>query len=928
MQVSDLLTEYQSTPLAVDTPIPRFCWTLLSGERGQRQAAYEIMVASASRNIQANDPDMWASGKVESAQSTHIVYGGKPLESNKDYYWKVRVWKRHGGPSAWSNIAKFGTALLHPGDWKAKWIGKGPSSEPQIDWDDIITEGGIYYFSQSDPEESDKRIEAARESIEVDSRSVLLRKEIVLPGLPRRARVYVSGLGYYELRINGDKVGDRVLAPAKTHYRKQVLYDTYDITERLTIGANAVAVELGNGWFNPQKKYWGWQMQWFGSPRAILQMHIDYEDGATEVITSDATWKSAHGAIVASCIYDGETYDANLEKPGWDMPGYDDSRWDSANVVELPGGALVSQMMPAVKVHETITPAAVKNPAPGVYVYDMGQNFSGRVRISVKGPRGTKLVLRHAENIYDDGMINRESISPVDATDTYILKGGGGIETYEPRFTYHGFRYVEVTGFSAESGIKNLEGRVLHTACEPVGYFECSNELINRVHQCTLRTQRNNMQGLPVDCPQRGERLGWLGDAHITAQEAMYNFNMALFYTKWLRDIKAGQDKKTGDIPKVAPRPGVSGHPGTHVRGPLPEWSPAWSSGYLVVVWYCYLNYGDTRFLEEHYDNMRRYVEYLTATATGHILPMGRYGDWLSTAQGWTNGKPELVHTAYYYYDAVILSCAAEVLGKVKDARRYALLAEQIRDAFNGRYFNDQTGQYGEGTQFENAFPLFLGMVPERHKKAVLKNLVTDIVEKHGGHLAAGILGARYAPEALTQYGMPDVAYKLLTRKGYPGWEDMIRGRTTLSESWDQGGSNNHIAFGSIDGWLYKGLGGINIDERHPGYEKVIIKPYFPDDLKYVNASVKTIRGTVSSSWKRINGSLTLCVTIPAGSQAGIYLPARKTKDESISESGKVIWRGSVFSGGAQGVVAGFREGEFIVFEIGSGTYRFQYERT
>ncbi len=905
MQVSSLFVEYSRNPLAIDTPAPRFSWTLFAEERGQCQSAYQILVASTEEDLEADTGDMWDSGRVQSAQSTQIVYAGSSLQSNMIYYWKVRVWDSDGEPSAYSETAQFGTGLLQPDEWVAKWIGRGPAVEQRVD---VINQ------ALDVVDEEDK-------TIEVDGRSVLLRREFVIDKPVKRARVYVCGLGYYELSLNGTKVGDHVLAPPKTHYRERVLYDTFDVTGNLTVGANAFGIMLGNGWFNPQKKWWGWRMQWYGSPRAIMQMHVEYEDGTTQLFSSDETWKAATGPIVASCIYDGETYDANLEKPGWEEPDYDDSQWDSVNLVEPPGGELVSAMLPPSRVTETIQPVGRKQPEPGVYVFDMGQNFAGWVRVKVKGPKGTELVLRFAEDAYDDGTLDPSRNGSALATDTYIMKGDG-VETYEPRFTWHGFRYVEVTGFPGEPALDAIEGCVVHSACDPVGHFECDNELINKIHRCTLWAQRSCLQGVPLDCPQRAERLGWMGDVHATAEEAMLNLDMALFYTKWLRDIQLQQDEATGDLPYIAPRPGTAERLGR---------SPAWSSAYLMVPWYHYLNYGDFQLLQAHYENMKRYVQFLGTLATDYILPKDVHGDWASVAEGWEFGDPELVPTAYYYYDATIVSKVAKILGKEEDANYYAELSQQIRVAFNERWFDQETNNYETGTQCCNAFPLFLGIVPEEREAAVLENLIDDIIEKNNGHLNTGILGTKYMIEMLTQRKRSDIAYMIVTQQDHPSWEYMLRNSTTLTEEWDPGkpgethGSGNHVMFGSVDAWFYRTLAGINIDERHPGYEKTVIKPYFPDDLNYVNASVRTIRGIISSSWQRGNGSLILSVTIPVNSTAEVWLPVGTMADEIITESGHVIWD-STFRGNVPGILGGRVQDRYLVIEIASGAYQFEFK--
>jgi len=884
--VDGLRCEYSREPLGVDIKDPHFSWTARSPRRDMKQAAYQVLVATSEEALSRNRGDAWDSGKVESPQSAHIRYEGRPLESNRIYHWKVRIWLEAEEASGYSEPATFGTALLEPEDWAARWIGMGPGREPPA---------GSGYLSEQHEETGETA------EIGLDERSNLLRREITLEKPAARVRVYVCGLGLYELSINGNRVGDSVLNPAKTNYRNRLLYDTYDVTGLLEVGRNAIGVHLGNGWFNPLKKWWSWRMQWFGSKRMILQMHIEYEDGSSEIISSDETWKVAPGPVITSCIYDGESYDATRELTGWDEPGYDDSSWESANFVDVPGGRMISRMMDPIRVTEVIEPVGVRNPEPGVYVYDMGQNFAGWARLKVEGPRGHRVTLRYAENVRDDGTLDVKSMSLARATGSYVLKGNGP-EIYEPHFTYYGFRYVEVTGYPGDPGPRSLEGCVVHSSCEHTGSFECGNDLINSIHRCTLWSQRSNLMGYPTDCPQRDERLGWIGDAHVTAEEAMLNFDTPLFYRNWLGGIRENRDQSSGDIPYISPRPKLNGG------------QPDWSVGYMLIVWYHYLHYGDRRILEDHLEAMEGYVKFLGTTAEDHILPKGRYGDWCSVAEGWERGEPVSTHTGFYYYGAMIVSEAARVLGREDMARRYAALAEEIRRSYNRRFFHPETGQYEGGSQFSNAFPLFLGIVPEAKREAVLGNLIHDIVDEHDGHLTTGILGTKYMMEALTEGGRPDIAYLLATQTGYPSWAHMIENRTTFSEHWDRSGSNNHVMFGSIDTWFYRTLAGIRIDETRPGYANVIVKPCIQPGLPWVRASVDTMRGRLSVEWTHRDGVYRLGVTIPFNSRATVYILARDP--EEVTEGGEP-------AGSSQGVRFLRKEDQHAVFEIGSGTYEF-----
>lgn len=895
-----LFVEYDPQPEALATPTPRFSWKLTADERGTMQSAYQLMVATDPRQLTAERGDLWDTGRVASAQSLHVRYAGLPLQSGQDYYWKLRVWDQRGQPSAFSAPARFSTALLAPDDWQARWIGRGPPDE---------------IMARMDPFWDEKNL-ASLKALEPDPRAPLFRKEFSIDQPLLRARAFICGLGYYELRLNGRKVGDRILTPPKTDYRQQALYDVYDVTAQLVQGQNAVGIMLGNGWFNPQKTWWSWRMQWYGSPRVIFQLAIEYADGARDRVLSDATWQSVIGPISANCIYSGETYDARQEKPGWDCPGYNAAGWEAVNLMAAPGGKLVAAMLEPTLAHETIQPVALNEPRPGVYVYDLGQNFSGWVRLCVAGPRGTEVTLKFAEKRQPDGMIDMENLSLARPTDKYILKGEGR-EVYEPRFTWHGFRYVELTGYPGGPDLNAIAGRFIHSACALIGRFACGNELINRIHRCTVQTQRANLQGLPLDCPQRDERLGWLGDAHVTAEEAMLNLEMARLYTKWLRDIKA-QQESNGLISMIAPRPGI-------------EEDLPWSSAYFLIPWYMYVHYGDRGVLEEHYPALLRYLDYLQTQATGDIQKKARWGDHLSAAAGWevAKGLPESISTAFYYLDVQIMMKIAAALGRLEEAQKYSRLSDKIKAAFNRRYFDSRTNRYDDGTQTALTLPLSFGLVPEEHAPAVFQALLDDILVKQAGHLTTGFVGTKYLMDTLTAKGRPDVAWQLATQTGYPSWSDMLSGdMTTIPESWDKYGSLNHPAMGSIDAWFYKTLAGINADERYPGYERIVIKPYVPADLDYVNAAVDTIRGLVAVNWRKADGVFRLEVAIPANSRGSVQLPVA---DGVIKESGQVIWRDG-FQKGAPGIGAGCRAEDArgqggIMFTIGPGTYLFECEK-
>jgi len=849
---AELRCEYLSNPVGIDVKQPRFSWALEHSERGEKQSAYQIIV---STEPSAEKGDMWDSGKANTDESVHVLYNGKPLESDRTYYWKVRYWDKNGVASPYSRIASFDTGLFLRQEWKAEWIG------------------------------------GANE----------LRKEFNLKGNVKRGRAYICGLGYYELRLNGRKVGPNVLDPGWTTYDKRALYTTYDVTNMLSPGANAVAVMLGKGWY--------------GSRALLFQLTIELEAGEKVVIRSDTSWKAKDGPVVSDSIYDGEVYDARLETPGWDMPGYDDSQWSKAESVHGPKGMLSAQMMPPIRVVETIVPLNMTHPEPGVYVFDMGQNSSGWARLRIRGERGTKVRIRFAELLYDNGMINQENLRSARAEDTYILRGEGE-EVFEPHFTYHGFRYLELTGFPGVPGAETIRGRVVRSAVRQVGSFSCSKPILNQLQRIIVWGQQSNLHSIPTDCCQRDERMGWMGDAQGTAEEAMMNFEMAAFYTNFIRDINDVQDE-AGRVTDTVP----------HIWGQRPA-DPAWGTAYPLLCWYMYQYYGDRRILEQHYDGVKKYVEFLRSRAEDGLVKYSYYGDWVAVEK--TPGS--IVSSFYYYYDVKILAEMAGVLGKDKDEKAYSQLAEQIKQAFNKQYFDPQTKNYANGTQTANTLPLFLDIAPDSERGSVFGNVFQDIIYKHDTHLTTGIIGTKYLMELLTRFGASDLAYELAAQTTYPSWGYMIEnGATTLWELWQQKtgpsmNSHNHPMFGSVGSWLYKALAGINLAPDSVGFKKILIQPQMVRDLSYAAGSVLTLRGTVSSEWRRSERKVSLEVRIPVGSEAEVVLPKFNLKNIVIKESSQILWDSKGFHQGIPGVVGvEEKQGAFVV-KVGSGKYLFELE--
>ena len=901
-----LTVEFDPAPLALDVCDPRFSWVIPLKGRGQVQSAYQILVATAPERLRPGKADMWDSGKVASRQSVNVRYAGRALESNREYCWKVRFADAAGNWGAWSRTVRFSTGLLQADDWKAKWISRAEPDEPRLE----DMEG----FSAK-----------LFESIEPEKRVPMFRKEFSLTKPVRRARVFVCGVGLYELRLNGRKAGNVVMAPARTEFRKRLLYNTYDVTTELRKGKNAVGLLLGSGWYNGTKRYWGWQQQWYGSPRAILQLAIDYTDGTTELVVTDETWKSSFGPVTFTCIYDGEDYDARLEQDGWDKAGFSDRRWQKANAVPAPGGRLCSALHQPDLITERFAPVGLREVRPGVYVYDMGQNFTGWVRLKVRGPRGRQVRLRYAESIHENGALNTRSMQRVRAELRYTLKGKG-VEIHEPRFTYCGFQYVEMTGYPGVPTLEALEGCFVHTALAPAGEFACGSDDMNHIHGCTVRSLRCNLQmGVPTDDTQRGERLGWGADAWASAPAVMNNFDTPRFYAKWMKDY-LDQQAANGVVSFIAPRPGI-------------EEDMVWSSAYFLIPWWQYVRTGDTRILEEQYDGLVRYLGYLEAKARPDVPegPVPGYkadlsmpkpsqprgyliraycGDHLSVDESFQFGHnvPNSNSTAFFHRDAWIMQQVAGVLGRAEDARRFGELAKNIREAYNRKWFHPDRNTYDIGTQAALAYALDLGLVPAERLPAVLESLVKEI-ERRKGHIVTGYTGTPCLLSALTKLERHDLVWKMANFDTHPGWINMLRGKNTVPENWDGSDSLNHHCLASpLDTWFFEALAGIRFDEQHPGGARFILKPYVPEQLAWAKATVNTVSGAVSSAWRQDGATLQWDIVVPANATAEVYVPLRG--EGVVEEGGRT-------AGQTQGLKFRRREEGAAVFEAGSGKYRF-----
>lgn len=854
-------------PLGIDATAPQFSWEFSANTRNFRQTAYQVVVAESPEQLNTVEGHVWNSGIVRSGKSAGIVYQGTALQSRKKYFWKVKVWTADN-KEADSEVAHFEMGLLHQTDWSGDWVGF-PSG-----WI-----GRVHYFR----------------------RVFSFGKEVV------KARAYVAGIGYYEMEVNGKKVGDYVLDPATSDFSKRVYYTTHDIKKYLN-KENVMVIAVAPGWY--------------GMPKLKMQMEFVFSDGTYEIISSSSIRNVTLGPVVSAGIFDGETYDARMEKPEWNLPsdtiikGLPNQFWGVAPVVEPPGGKMVAQQLEPIKVMHSFTPVAITEPKPGVYVIDAGQNMAGWLHIKVKGERGQKVTMRFAETLYDSGTVNQENLRTAFATDTYIMKGGS-VEEWEPRFTYHGFRFVQVEGLSSKPKLEDFQVKQVRSAVEEAGTFFSSNDLLNRINQMVKRTEASNLHSIPTDCPQRDERMGWLNDLTVRIEQAVYNFNLHRFYAKYISDVTDTQNEN-GEITDTAPYK-VGGKPADPV-----------SASFLLLALKSYEYYGNAQIIHDNYAQMKAWVDFLVSRSKDGIVEYSYYGDWSPPAEfgqkGYGYGAISLntpgnfMSTGYLYYCSGLMSKMAAVTGNAGDQAKYAALAEKTLAAFNNKFWDEQTGGYASNNQSCNSFALFLGAASKERIPRVVANLVEN-VKKYNYHLTTGNLCTKYLLETLTENGHVDVAYRIATQETYPSWGYMLaNGATTLWERWEYetGGSmnsHNHPMMGSVGSWLYKYVLGILPDINAPGFEKFTIRPYIIQDLQFAQGEYKSVKGVIKSAWKKSNALLELNITVPANSVATVYIPTRDVK--AITENNRKV------SGNKQ-----FRflrmEGNAAVFEVGSGTYSFK----
>lgn len=896
-EIAHLKTDYQTTALGFDDSMPKFSWILQSSERGMIQTAFEILVSDDPEKLDAGTGNFWQTGKITGNKTFGIQYSGKPLNSFTRYFWKVRIWNQRGEISAWSQPTWFETSMMKASDWKAEWI----SDQRQLPLKDED-----FYKETPNP---------------------LLRKEINLKKEVRSARLYIAGLGYSIAYLNGQRVGDHMLDMPWTQFARQVMYNTFDVTPMLRKGKNSIGVMLGNGWYNPMpinlfQRFNFRDALTVGKPCLKAQLRITFTDGSTETILTDESWKAGEGPILKNSVYLGELYDARLEQKGWNEPGFDDSKWTKAKLGNGPAGELIARYIPPVRATKILKPVKMTEPKPGVYLFDFGQNFAGVPRLKVNGPAGTIVSMRSGEDIHADGSLNYLTVitgqlkgmwnakggagCPKDPmmVNTYILKGEGD-ETFTPEFTFSSFRYLEVTGFAGKPDLNSVEGLRMNTDLQETGFFECSNEMFNRIQEMVKWTFLSNVFSVQSDCPAR-EKLGYGADIVTTAEAFSYNFDMSNFYRKVLQDF-VNDVRPNGGMPEVAPNVGINDS-GMGGETGSPGWQLAFPFGMKIVYDY----FGDLSTVSKNYEALKKQVDFMHSVTPDHIVQK-----CISDHESIDKKPVALSATAFYYHHVIILAEFASVLDKKDDAANYQKLADEIKTAFVKSFLKPGTGVFDSGTQAAQLISLYYNLVPENEKTAAVDRLLSEIYNKHQGHLSTGIFGTKFMFDFFRQQNRNDVSYSVANQRTFPGWGNMLaNGATTLYEAWqypDTVCSQNHPMFGSISEWYYKSLLGIN--SKAPGFVRFEIKPQPAGDLTWAKGHYDAVVGRISSEWKIEGTRFILKVTVPANTQAMIYVPS--IPKHAVLEGGQPAEKSLALK------FMEFRDG-YAIFEAGSGSFSFE----
>ncbi|RKP58139.1 alpha-L-rhamnosidase [Cohnella endophytica] len=902
--IDRLRTEYMDNPLGIDVQAPRLGWIVKSSRRGASQTAYRVIASYSPEALAREEGDAWDSGKVAESRSQHIEYAGVPLVSSQKIYWKARVWDEMGKASEWSETAIWSMGILSRDGWEGHWIGH-PSG----------------------------RKATREEPLPV----AYLRRSFRAGGNVRRATVHATALGLYRLHLNGVRVGDDALSPEWTDYHVRVQYQTYDVTDGIRAGDNAIAVMLGHGWYTGYIGMYGYQ-KYGMEPSFLLQLNIEFDDGTVQSIRTDEQWKAAYGSIVGSDLQMGENWDARLEQLAWRETAFDDEKWKPASRMYDYRGKVVAQMCPPIRVTQTRKPIEVRQLSEDRALVDMGQITSGFLRVALEGKEGVRYTLRYGEALDENGNLYTDNLRFARQTDTYVCRGRGR-EIFEPVFTYHGYRYVEISGGPAPRS-EDIEGIVIHSSLPETGTLETSDPLVNRLVDNIRWTQRANYMGVPTDCPQRDERHGWTGDAQIFAPTAAYNMDVSAFLAKWLHDLEDGQ-RPTGAYTDFAP----------FIFGPKTEFdndftythtaSAGWADAPPIIAWLLYERYGDSAILRRQYASMKRWMDYNEQLyPTGIRRDAPQYGDWLSLDErpfeetkaefGWqvaghSTTPYDVFSTAYWANGAKLMSDIARIVGEEADARKYERLHSFVREAFINE-FVDEEGRIRGDTQTIYAMALAWGLLPDRLRAAAVQRLVSKI-EEAGDLAATGFHGTKYLMEVLSENGHEALAFRLLRRESYPSWLYSVRqGATTIWERWDgwteergfqDPGMNSlcHYAFGSVGEWLYRHVGGIQPDPSAPGFGRVVIRPRPLGGIVSARCAYDSIVGAIATEWTLQDGAFELSLTVPANVKALVYVP---------SEDGAYATEGSLPAARANGVTAAGREGGNELFIVDSGTYRFK----